>query len=137
MRKNEKEIDAKKLESLAEFHSIANTLFFKASLHDSMKQTGSDGFVPILTIESSIVQEMFMQIEKTNQVLSRLMKRPTDFWLTHEETLKFFGVGQTTLRNWRNRGLIAYTQYERKIMFHWDDISEFLKSNRYDAFQRH
>lgn len=91
--------------------------------------------IPLLLTDAAIVQSMMEQITSTNQVLTKLMKRPTDFWLKSDEVLEFLGVSDTTFRNWRNRGLIGYSQYERLIMVHWSDLEKFLNANKKEAFQ--
>lgn len=93
------------------------------------------GSIPLLMVDARVVKTMMDHIESTNKMLKRMMTNPTKLWLSHSETCGFLGVSDNTLRDYRDRGLIAYSQRERQIWFHFDDIEEFLRQHRNDAFQ--
>jgi len=106
----------------------------------SLSTPNSSGFegvgsVPILMVEAGVVKMMMDHIESTNKMLKRMMANPTRLWLSHAETCDFLGVSDNTLRDYRDRGLIAFSQRERQIWFHFDDIEEFLLHQRKEAFQ--
>ena len=53
---------------------------------------------------------------------------------TNEEVLEILGVSYPTLRKWRNEGLIGYSQVGSTFHYSQQDISNFLKSNHYEAY---
>lgn len=112
-----------------EFLSLLDSLKKRASVAKS-DQTS----VPFLLIDNKIFDEMMDYIRESNRALLFLTKRPTEFLISHGEAQKVLGVSENTLRGLRNRGLIDYIQYERKIWFWWKDIEIFLNRNRKEAF---
>ena len=53
-----------------------------------------------------------------------------DEWLTSEEARKILGVSPKTWQNYRDRGIIPFTQTGRKIYVLRSDLDNYLKSHR-------
>lgn len=53
---------------------------------------------------------------------------------TNREVLDIFDVTSTTLKSWRDKGLLGYTKVGTIYLYSRDDIDAFLKSNHYDTF---
>ena len=128
----EKDKSAEKLESLKEFIRL------QALLEPAKKdERHAKASVPVLLMDSEVVELLLKQIANINMMLDRLAKRPSDQWLTHEQALEFFGVSENTLRGYVNSGWLACTQLERKKYFRMSDIEKFLMhpERRNKAFQ--
>ena len=53
-----------------------------------------------------------------------------DEWLTSEEARKILGVSPKTWQNYRDRGIIPFSQTGRKIHVLRSDLDNYLKSHR-------
>ena len=53
-----------------------------------------------------------------------------DEWLTSEEARKILGVSTKTWQNYRDRGIIPFSQTGRKIYVLRSDLDNYLKSHR-------
>lgn len=53
-----------------------------------------------------------------------------DDWLTSEEARKILGVSPKTWQNYRDRGIIPFSQTGRKIYVLRSDLNNYLKSHR-------
>lgn len=53
-----------------------------------------------------------------------------DEWLTSEEARKILGVSPRTWQNYRDRGIIPFSQTGRKIYVLRSDLDNYLKSHR-------
>lgn len=53
-----------------------------------------------------------------------------DEWLTSEEARKILGVSPKTWQNYRDRGIIPFSQTGRKIYVLRNDLDNYLKSHR-------
>jgi len=51
---------------------------------------------------------------------------PTETWLDISDTAKWLKVSHRTLQNYRNQGLLPYSQIGAKIYFRLQDLEEFL-----------
>lgn len=52
-----------------------------------------------------------------------------DEWLTSEEARKILGVSPKTWQNYRDRGIIPFSQTGRKIYVLRSDLDDYLKSH--------
>lgn len=53
-----------------------------------------------------------------------------DEWLSSEEARKILGVSPKTWQNYRDRGIIPFSQTGRKIYVLRSDLDNYLKSHR-------
>lgn len=51
-------------------------------------------------------------------------------WLTSEEARKMLGVSPKTWQSYRDKGVLPFSQWGRKILVKRADIEEFLNKNR-------
>lgn len=54
----------------------------------------------------------------------------SDEWLSSEDARKILGVSPKTWQNYRDKGVIPFSQTGRKIYVLRSDIDNFLKSHR-------
>lgn len=60
---------------------------------------------------------------------------PSETWLDIPETAKWLKVSPRTLQNYRDKGLLPFSQVGAKIYFRLFDLQEFLKKNYVDRIQ--
>lgn len=85
-------------------------------------------------------QESLENIEKRLVVLTELIsKKQTDYFskifIDNDEFQRLFKISPNTAANWREKGLIAYSQINNKIVYKIADINKMLDDN-YRPFKK-
>lgn len=85
-------------------------------------------------------QENLKNIEKRLEELTRLVtKKQEKFFdkviIDNEEFQRLFKISPGTAANWREQGLIAYSQINNKIVYKIKDINKMLDDN-YRSFKK-
>lgn len=107
--------------------------FVSANTEPNSKEHSQN--LTVTNLDPDFVALLPKLMEDIDIKLEKVLKRPMDFWLTHKEAQKFFGVSAQTLRSWRHAGFLSYHRIDRNIMIKFSDIEIFLKNNRHEAFQ--
>lgn len=79
-------------------------------------------------------QESLKNIEQQLSELSLLISKKQDNLfdkeiIDNEEFIKLFKISSGTASNWREQGLIAYSQINNKIYYKIKDINKMLNDN--------
>jgi len=83
------------------------------------------------------------ELEPVGQLIKRLEvlienfpqgSNPSVTWLDISETARWLKVSPRTLQNYRDKGLIPYSQIAAKIYFRLQDLQEFLMKNYVGRF---
>lgn len=53
---------------------------------------------------------------------------------TNQETMEMFGIASSTLKMWRDTGILGYSQIGKIYLYSREDIDKFLKDHHYDTF---
>jgi phage pi2 protein 07 len=89
-----------------------------------------------LLIDNESYQELLKRIEKIDQKLSSIGSEKTDNrWLTNKEVSEMLSVTGRTLQNYRDRGILPFSQMGSKIYYHENDIEEFLQQHYQEKFR--
>lgn len=73
------------------------------------------------------IMEVVRRAAENQQVSS---KAKDDEWLSSEEARQILGVSPKTWQNYRDRGIIPFSQTGRKIYVLRSDLDNYLKSHR-------
>lgn len=66
-------------------------------------------------------------LEKTR----KLQPKPVDEeWYTNRDVCRLLGISLRTLQNYRDKGLIPYSQVGHKCYYKIKDVEEFMEKNR-------
>lgn len=66
-------------------------------------------------------------LEKTR----KLQPKPVDEeWYTNRDVCRLLGISLRTLQNYRDKGLIPYSQVGHKCYYKISDVEEFMEKNR-------
>jgi hypothetical protein len=85
-------------------------------------------------------QETLKNIEQRLEELTKLVddrqvKYLTKPFLDNDEFQRVFRISSGTAANWREQGLIAYSQINNKIIYRLEDINKMLDDN-YKPFKK-
>lgn len=83
----------------------------------------------IVCIESEAYKNIMDRLENIEKCFMHFIKQQplSDTLLDVDETCKLLKISKRTLQNYRDDGLLSYTQIGSKIYFRAADIDEFLK----------
>jgi excisionase family DNA binding protein len=95
-------------------------------------------FMEVTVIESSAIQHIDSRLDKIEKYLKHIVdKQPLeDVWLDLEEACLLLKVSKRTLQNYRDDGILTYSQVGGKIYFPASAIDEHLKNHLRKAFKK-
>ena len=109
------------------FHA-RNTVYDNNIMHSQKNQTQSGMTMVVLPQEAfDEIMEVVHRAAENQQSSSRGQK---DEWLSSEEARQILGVSPKTWQNYRDRGIIPFSQTGRKIYVLRSDLDNYLKSHR-------
>ena len=109
------------------FH-LRNTVYDNNIMHSQKNQTQSGMTMVVLPQEAlDEIMEVVHRAAENQQFSSRDQK---DEWLSSEEARQILGVSPKTWQNYRDRGIIPFSQTGRKIYVLRSDLDNYLKSHR-------
>lgn len=86
------------------------------------------------TTEKSQIElrEIQEKLEVLSNKINKIQKEKFETQIIdNADFLHLMNISNSTARNWRNKGLIAYSQIENKIYYKVGDIQKLLDDNYY------
>lgn len=81
-------------------------------------------------ISRNMVDKVINQIDEIHEKVSKIESLQNEtVWLDIPETCKFLKISSRTLQNYRNQGLLPFSQVNSKIYFRKQDLLKFLESH--------
>lgn len=72
----------------------------------------------------------------TKAVANLELRKCTDQVLDSESFERLLGISKGTAQNWRDQGMIAFSQIGQKIYYKMEDIEAFLKAHKNPTFKK-
>ena len=86
----------------------------------------------MVIIEKEVLDGLYLRIEEMNQKMKKLYVisggRDNHTWMDSQEVCQLYGISKRSLQNYRERGMIAFTQIGAKIYFKSVDMETFFMS---------
>jgi hypothetical protein len=83
----------------------------------------------VITIESSAYKDLLKRIEE----IARAVNSPTDYihneWVDNETLSRMLNLTTRSLKNYRDRKVLPYSQIEGKIFYRKSDVQSLLERN--------
>jgi hypothetical protein len=80
----------------------------------------------VLTIECDAFNAIISRIENIEKLIVE-KKQPALF--NNMDFIHMMGISKRTAQDWRDKGIIGFSQVNGKIYYRWEDIQEFLKQH--------
>ena len=91
----------------------------------------------VITLQSEAFQSLVNSInEIKSQISNHSSQALNNQWLDIPETCKFLKVSTRTLQNYRDRGIIPFSQFQDKIYFKVSDLEAHLNKHYVPAFKK-
>ena len=89
-----------------------------------------------IMIPAGLLTRLLTTLDKVEQRLETKSKEQplSEIWLDVADTCQVLKISKRTLQEYRNKGVLSYSQINGKIYFCATDIEEHLKSNIVKAF---
>ena len=76
------------------------------------------------------------KLKKLTDVLSEKQKDPEDQFVDNQEFMLLMNVSKRTAQNWRDEGVISFSQIGSKIYYRMSDVKKLLDTNYRKAFKK-
>lgn len=86
--------------------------------------------VTMVVLPQETLDEIMSVVKRAADIQQASSSAQNDEWLSSEEARQILGVSPKTWQNYRDRGIIPFSQTGRKIYVLRSDIDEYLKSHR-------
>nr|DAJ08903.1 MAG TPA: helix-turn-helix domain protein [Caudoviricetes sp.] len=90
----------------------------------------SQGGMTMVVLPQETLDEIMDVVRRAADNQGAKSAAKDDEWLTSEEARKILGVSPKTWQNYRDRGIIPFSQTGRKIYVLRSDLNNYLKSHR-------
>ena len=87
----------------------------------------------ILTAEQ--YQELLKRMDDIKATLNQKQKDPSDIFVDNQEFLQLMNISKRTAQNWRDQGVISFSQVGSKIYYRMSDVQDLLDKNYKKAFK--
>lgn len=92
-------------------------------------------FMKIEMLTKEDLLEVLQKLDNITETLLELtLSKAREKVYSNEQLSSLLGVSRRTLQNWRDKGLIEYTQINRKIYYTQEQIDTFLINNNQYKF---
>ena len=84
----------------------------------------------MVVLPQETLDEIMEVVRRAAENQEAASKAKDDEWLSSEEARQILGVSPKTWQNYRDRGIIPFSQTGRKIYVLRSDLDNYLKSHR-------
>lgn len=92
--------------------------------------------VEVITIESEAYKNLMAKLDAALQAKVGNGNTIFEEYISNDEFIKLLGITKHTAVNYRNKGLITYYQFERKIYYKKSDIDAFFEKFKVKSFAK-
>ena len=80
-------------------------------------------------------KEIIENQQKIKEMLTKQNKSIIQkIWYTNEELMDLLQISRRTLSNWRDQGLIGFSQIGSKIYYNRSDVEKFMNQHYHEPF---
>jgi two-component sensor histidine kinase len=80
-------------------------------------------------------QRIQNELNQIKQLLEQKQKNTKDIFLDNQEFVQAMNISKRTAQNWRDEGVISFSQVGGKIYYRLSDIEKMLEKNYNPAFK--
>lgn len=90
------------------------------------------------------MKAIILSVEQFNEIVNRLdtlysklnenQKSPGNTFLDNQEFIQLMNISKRTSQNWRDQGIVSFSQIGSKIYYKMEDVEKLLNKNYKAAF---
>jgi hypothetical protein len=90
----------------------------------------------VITLQSEVFYEIMKKMSDIQQQLEAKQKEPKDIWIDNDDLAKILKVTKRTIQNYRDNGIISFSQIGSKIYYRLSDVEDMLLKHYNKAFKQ-
>lgn len=90
--------------------------------------------VPMVLVPQTFLDEIMEKIESLQSFLSKKLDGNSDLeWIESDRARKILGICKKTWQTYRDRRIIPFSQFGRKIYVHQNDLNKFMEEHKINS----
>jgi hypothetical protein len=90
----------------------------------------------VITLQSEAFHEIMKKMEDIQRQLKAKEKEPKDIWIDNTDLAKMLKVTKRTIQNYRDNGIISFSQVGSKLYYRLSDVEDMLLKHHIKAFKQ-
>ena len=90
----------------------------------------------VITLQSEAFHKIMKKVEDIQRQLNAKEKQPKEIWIDNEDLSKMLKVTKRTIQNYRDNGIISFSQVGSKLYYRLSDVEEMLLKHHVKAFKQ-
>lgn len=99
-------------------------------MNRTLRQSEASAPMTMVVLPQETLEEIMEVVRRVADIQGEGNKPKNEEWLTSEEARQILGVSPKTWQNYRDRGIIPFSQTGRKIYVLRSDLDNYLMSHR-------
>lgn len=80
--------------------------------------------------------ELISRLDRIQQEVSNKQKSPVDTFIDNQEFIQIMNISKRLAQNWRDSGIISFSQIGSKIFYRMSDVQALLDKHYKPAFKK-
>lgn len=80
-------------------------------------------------IDTEAFKQIMSKLDAIEEKLNAKSEVPEELWLDNEQLCSYLNISSRTLQNYRDNGVIKFSQYGAKIWYRYQDVQDFLNGH--------
>lgn len=80
--------------------------------------------------------ELISRLDRIQQEVSNKQKSPADTFIDNQEFIQIMNISKRLAQNWRDSGIISFSQIGSKIFYRMSDVQALLDKHYKPAFKK-
>jgi 3-methyladenine DNA glycosylase Tag len=80
--------------------------------------------------------ELISRLDRIHQEVANKQKSPVDTFIDNQEFIQIMNVSKRLAQNWRDEGVISFSQIGSKIYYRMSDVQSLLDKHYKPAFKK-
>ncbi|MBX7141428.1 MAG: helix-turn-helix domain-containing protein [Chitinophagales bacterium] len=85
-------------------------------------------------MQEEAFNEIIQRLDRVEDMLKEKQKQPKEVFLDNAEFLQVMHISKRTAQQWRDSGIISFSQIGNKIFYRMTDIQELLEKHRQKSY---
>jgi 3-methyladenine DNA glycosylase Tag len=80
--------------------------------------------------------ELISRLDRIQQEVANKQKSPVDTFIDNQEFIQIMNISKRLAQNWRDSGIISFSQIGSKIFYRMSDVQSLLDKHYKPAFKK-
>jgi hypothetical protein len=80
-------------------------------------------------------EELLNNVVEIKKTLSQKQKNPDEIFVDNQEFIRLMNISKRTAQNWRDNGMVSFSQIGSKIYYKMSDVSALIEKHYIKSFK--